>query len=107
MTFLAVNKIDDLWIGEMKAVKVGREEMLLVHFAGGVRAYEDLCPHQGVPLSKGVLSDCTLTCSAHHWEYDLVTGQGLNPKNSRLTCYPVQIRDVMIYVDPEKKGVES
>ncbi len=42
-----------LWEGEMTEVEVDGHEMLLVWPEGGeVQAYQGVCPHQDIPLSK-------------------------------------------------------
>jgi toluene monooxygenase system ferredoxin subunit len=94
-----VGPLDDLWAGEMRAVTLEGQPVLLVHIEGAVRAFADRCAHQRMPLSRGRLSGRVLTCAAHEWEYDVVTGQGVNPGGVALTPFPVQIRDGAIWVD--------
>jgi hypothetical protein len=36
---------------------------------------EDRCPHEGYPLSQGVVKDGVLTCKWHNWKFDLATGE--------------------------------
>lgn len=49
-----------------------------------------------------------LTCSAHLWEFDVVTGQGVNPEGVALTNYPVKTEDDSIWVAvPEKSESKS
>jgi toluene monooxygenase system ferredoxin subunit len=103
MAFVQAAKQDELWPGEVLALRVGGESVLLAAFDSGVVAYEDRCPHQGVPLSKGRLDGCVLTCSAHQWQFDLQSGRGVNPESSRLRRYPVRIEGDAIWVDPKKK----
>jgi nitrite reductase/ring-hydroxylating ferredoxin subunit len=81
----------DLWIGEMRRFEVAGTPVLLVRVELGVFAYEDRCAHLGVALSEGVLEGCTLTCKAHHYQYDVRTGLGLNPVGSSLR--PLTVRE--------------
>lgn len=37
---------------------------------GQIFALEDRCAHRQVPLSKGVVSGCTIKCAYHGWTYD-------------------------------------
>ena len=94
-----VTSANDLWIGEMRAASVEGLAVLLVNVEGRVRAYEDRCAHQGVPLSQGRLQAGILTCSAHEWQYDADTGQGLNPCGVSLKTVPVEVRDGDIWVE--------
>lgn len=89
----------ELWDGEMRACRLGRHRVLLLKHKGVVRAYEDRCAHQGVPLSEGEFEDGVLTCRAHCWQYDAGTGQGINPANACLKRFPVLIRDGNILVE--------
>jgi len=97
--WIAVATLDDLWEGEMIDVQVGDAVILLVHLAGGdIRAYQGNCPHQKTPLLDGELEGRILTCAAHLWQFDLSTGEGVNPKSCRLDRYDVKIEDAAISV---------
>jgi len=99
MALVRALAVDDLWDGDMQAVSVGGKKVLLVKIDGQVHAYADRCAHLGVPLSEGKLEGRVLTCSAHHYQYDAVTGGGINPKNVCLGSIPVRIEDGQIWVD--------
>ena len=99
--------LDDLWEGEMKEVDVGGTSVLVVHAEGGhVAAFEPWCPHQQMPLADGDLEGRLLTCSAHRWEFDAVTGMGVNPDECALTRYLVEVNgdDVFVDVSVESTG---
>jgi len=99
MSFCLVAKFDDLWSGEMLGLEVEARPVLLVNLGGRVSAYEDRCCHKGVRLSQGRLEGSRLTCFAHGWQYDVSTGEGINPESVRLRGYPVKIENGDIYVD--------
>ena len=100
MAFHEVCKLDDLWQGEMAAFEVDGHDVLVVHTEGGeVRAYPGVCPHQDHPLVDGVLADGVLTCSAHLWQFDVETGEGVNPKDCALLKLPVKVDNDTIFVD--------
>jgi toluene monooxygenase system ferredoxin subunit len=90
---------DDLWIGEMLPVEVGGIKVLLVNVEDEVRAMLDRCPHRATPLSDGALEGFKLTCALHQWEFNCLTGTGINPATSRLTQFPVRIENGMICVE--------
>ncbi len=89
----------DLWSGEKTSCLVDGKKILLVNIEDKIYAYEDRCAHQGVALSEGRLEGETLTCRAHHWEYDVCTGKGINPKSARLSGVSVKVQDGDILVD--------
>jgi toluene monooxygenase system ferredoxin subunit len=84
VTFIRALPEEDLWTGEMRGLRLAGCRVLLLRIEDGVRAYEDRCAHLGLPLSDGALYGCTLTCSAHHYQYDARTGAGINPRTARL-----------------------
>jgi toluene monooxygenase system ferredoxin subunit len=101
MSYRRVADAASLWPGDMKGLIVGTTRVLLVNVDGDVRAYEDACPHRGVPLSWGKL-ECpsgTLTCGMHLWQYDARTGQGVNPHGVALRALPMKIEDGGIWVE--------
>ena len=73
----AVHKHDD-----------GRVALFLV--GDQVCAVDDLCPHEGYPLSKGTLSSDTLTCPWHNYKFDVRTGACLKGDESVRT-FPARI----------------
>lgn len=83
----------DLWEGDLIDVEVDGEPILVVHHLdGSYAAYQGLCPHQEILLADGKWDEetCVLTCSGHLWEFDLATGEGLNPAGSTLYRYEVR-----------------
>jgi toluene monooxygenase system ferredoxin subunit len=96
---IRVGAVDELWEDELTPTVVAGVPVLLVRTATGVHAYEDRCAHLGVRLSEGTLDGRVLTCRAHHWQYDVVTGRGINPQTACLSRFAVEIREGAIYVD--------
>ena len=93
-------QVDDLWEGEMTAVMIDGAQVLVVNIAGVFRAYSNECPHQASPLGEGVLEGARLTCARHLWEFNALTGLGVNPAGAQLKSYGCEARsDGAIYVD--------
>mgnify|MGYP006197854955 CR=1 FL=1 len=103
MALEKVCSLDELWEGDMKEFSVKGRKVLVVHSEGGqVAGFAALCPHQAFPLINGKLEGTTLTCAAHMWEFDAVTGVGLNPSECSLRRYETRIEDGSIYLDPSR-----
>ena len=97
-SFQKVCELDDVWEGDMDVFEVGQDEVLIIHCPGGeVRAYDPICPHAQQSLVEGELDDCILTCSAHLWQFDVISGKGVNPTGTSLINYPVRIEDNAIW----------
>ena len=95
----AVIEIGEIWEGELVTREVDGIAVLFVNIDGEILAFLDKCPHLGTPLNQGLLEGRVLTCSAHHWRFDVVDrGVGVNPKNCRLISYPVKIEDGKVQV---------
>lgn len=103
MTLCRAVAADELWIGEMRGLSLNGRRVLLVRTEEGYSAFADRCAHLGVRLSEGALSGCVLTCRAHHYQYDVRTGEGVNPKSVRLPCFSVEVSGGAVHVDvPEE-----
>jgi toluene monooxygenase system ferredoxin subunit len=90
---------DDIWAGEMLACEVEETQILLVRTESGeLTAIQYFCPHQQVPLVDGSLEGTVLTCSAHLWEVDVLTGKGVNPEHAEIAHYPVKVEDEQVFV---------
>ena len=99
LEWIAVATLDDLWEGEVTDVQVADELILLVHLNGGdIRAYQGHCPHQKTALADGELEGNVLTCAAHSWQFNLSTGEGVNPRSCQLYRYQVKVQYGTIFV---------
>jgi len=83
---------DDLWVGEMRAITLAGQRVLLLRLRDrGVRAYVDRCAHLGLPLGDGSFTGAVLTCRHHYYKYDASTGRGINPASTALVALPVRV----------------
>src|ERR1700712_736784 len=61
----------DLAPGKTLATRFAGDPIVLVRpKLGAVFALADRCAHRQVPLSRGVVENCTLRCGYHGWSYD-------------------------------------
>ena len=107
MAFRKVATLDELWDGEVAVVEVEGQALLLVNVDGGIYAYADSCPHLGTRLSQGSLRRNVLTCSTHGWEFDVSSGEGINPRSACLESFAVKVENGDIFIDlgtRESKG---
>jgi toluene monooxygenase system ferredoxin subunit len=101
MGFQKVAKIEDLWSGEMMGLEVNGENILLINVENHIYAYADTCPHQKSRLSEGTLTDKILRCGTHHWEFDVCSGSGVNPRNACLKPFSIRVdgEDILVDID--------
>jgi toluene monooxygenase system ferredoxin subunit len=94
MTWHSLGSLDDLWEGDMVSMNVDSHELLVMRLDGGdVHVYQGICPHQDQKLVDGDLTGNVLTCLGHMWQFDVTSGQGVNPKNCKLSRYPTEVVD--------------
>jgi UDP-MurNAc hydroxylase len=52
---------------------------------------ERWCPHRQADLSRfGEIDDGILTCSLHHWQFELATGRCLTSGDKHLRCERIE-----------------
>jgi toluene monooxygenase system ferredoxin subunit len=104
MTFRRAASVEDLWSGETMALEIDGSAVLLINVDDRIYAYADACPHQKSRLSEGSLQGGTLRCARHHWEFDVRTGQGVNPRSACLRAFLVVVEGGDIHVDIDHAG---
>ena len=60
--------------GEMKQVRAGPTDVLLIKLAGTLHAVEPLCPHYKQPLVEGLICGGQLRCGWHQSVFDVTSG---------------------------------
>lgn len=71
-----------------------------------VHAIDNRCPHEGYPLSTGMLADGVLTCEWHNWKFRLCDGACvLGGEDVR--WYPLRIEDGGIWLDITDPPIED
>ena len=75
---MALTKVAELWEippGLMKAVKLGKNDILVANVNGKYYAMGDTCTHRKGDLSKGTLVGNIVTCPNHKATFDVTTGK--------------------------------
>ncbi len=100
--FEQVATLSTLSDGEIMAVEVHGESILLANVDGQVYAISETCSHEGAPLSEGFLTGGTcLECPWHAGRFDLSDGSVIEaPPLVGLTAYAVRVDGDDIYVGP-------
>lgn len=57
-------------------------------------AFENKCPHVGAPLTNSILTDNSLICEWHCWEFSLPNGDCLNFQEK-----PCSLKMFRVYLD--------
>ncbi len=114
MAYRPVIELEALPVGSLRSVTVDDRRILLVRRDDGVYATAARCPHMGLPLEKGSLTEAgEIRCKFHHARFDPKDGhvcqwanfppgvQLLNVirKPKPLETYPCKVEDGQVWVD--------
>jgi NAD(P)H-dependent nitrite reductase small subunit len=97
-TYHTVARVGEIPEGQGRVFEVdGR--LIAVFLEGGTYyAIDDACPHQGAPLSDGIVFDKSVTCTWHGWRFSLLDGCHLDGSRCRVATYPVRVEGDAIQV---------
>jgi len=99
--FERVASIEELPSEGRLSIFVDESPALLIRIGDDFFAVEDVCSHDGQPLTNGPVNDCSITCPRHGARFDLRTGRPLcMPAIEPIETYEVQVRDGEIFVRP-------
>ena len=89
-------------LGLTLAILVDDIPCLLIRTGDQYYAIEDVCSHDGQPLTNGPIENCAITCPRHGAKFDLKTGKPLClPAIEPIATYEVQLRGADVYVRPK------
>lgn len=88
--FQEVAKLSDIPEEAGLCVTVGKLKIGLFRHKGEVYAINNVCPHQGAPLSEGFFDDGIVRCPVHAWEICVETGRVIN-RTEKVDTYPVRV----------------
>lgn len=98
--FTSVAKSRDVLQGEMAVFDVGDQRVAVANVEGSFYAFGDICTHRHCSLADGELEGKTVTCPCHGSQFDVTTGDVLNPPATEpVPVFPLQIEGDEIQVD--------
>ena len=72
-----------------------------------VFALRDQCPHQGGPLSQGIVFGHKVACPLHNWYIDLATGEAVAPDEGCAGRFETRLEDGMVLVQLQAAAVSG
>jgi len=99
--FVRTIRTTDLADPGKQLVEVGDELVALFHAGGAFYAIDDVCTHDGGPLSDGQFDarDCSIACPRHGAKFDVKTGRALTmPATFPTRAHEVKIEDGWVWV---------
>ncbi|OGX28848.1 MAG: hypothetical protein A3B78_02695 [Omnitrophica WOR_2 bacterium RIFCSPHIGHO2_02_FULL_67_20] len=98
--FVAVAKISEIPVGQLKPVEVAGKRLLVCHTAEGFYAVDDTCTHDDGPLAEGWLEGNAIECPRHGARFDVTTGKVLClPAAAPIKTYPTHVNGDEVQVN--------
>jgi nitrite reductase (NADH) small subunit len=97
--WVAICPLDDIPVLGSRVVKSAKGDIAV--FRNGkdeVFALYDKCPHQGGPLSQGIVHDRGVTCPLHGWKIDLRSGVAQAPDVGCTQTLETRINQNLVYL---------
>jgi 3-phenylpropionate/trans-cinnamate dioxygenase ferredoxin subunit len=99
--FLPVAKVSEVADPGSMLVEVGDRLVVLIHAAGHFYALDDVCTHDGGPLSDGPLDaeHGTIACPRHGAKFDIKTGAAVTmPATKPTISHEVKVEGGQVFV---------
>ncbi|MCR9233691.1 MAG: non-heme iron oxygenase ferredoxin subunit [bacterium] len=98
LDFEEIASIDDFQDADRLEVFVEDTPVLLIRAGDQYFAIEDVCTHDGQPLTDGCIEEGAIVCPRHGARFDLQTGKALcMPATKPVRTFELEVRDRKIF----------
>ena len=106
--YVRVGSVEQIPPGTAKMVKVEEKPIAVFNLNGRFYATDDICPHEGGPLSSGFIEGETITCPWHGATFHIISGKTLEPPageklvppvDKGVSCYPVRVVNAELEIE--------
>ena len=66
---------------------------------GKIFAWDNRCPHRGASLGDGYITNTTVQCKFHLWEFDIEKECAVANETIKLKSFPIAIKGQHIFLD--------
>ena len=80
-------------------MKILARTLIVVRLNGQVYGLEGDCKHMKASLASGEIDGTIITCPAHGWKYDIISGECLTESWAKLKTYNTFESDGYVWVD--------
>ncbi|WP_459556202.1 non-heme iron oxygenase ferredoxin subunit [Lacunimicrobium album] len=95
-----VAEMGETWTSDRKSVIVDDLPALLFHFEGSYYCIEDVCTHDGQPLTDGERNEYEIVCPRHGACFDIRSGKATCfPATEPVRVFPVSVEADGVYVE--------
>ena len=84
----------------IKLIIIDGERLSVANTKNGIIAFDNRCPHQNEPLSKGLIApNGDVVCALHYYRFSPKTGLEVSKRCNSLKFYPVVVNDKGVFLD--------
>lgn len=96
-------KVDNLPEKRGVRLEIEDEDLAIFKIEGEIFILSNICPHNHAPqIYNGIISNKSIFCPLHNWQFDLKTGKTLN-NNSNIRVYEYEIINGELFVKVPKR----
>jgi nitrite reductase (NADH) small subunit len=108
-SWVRITDCKNIPLREGRAIRLGNHEIAIFNLGNRFLAIENRCPHQGGPLSDGIVSGSRVVCPLHAWKVDLEDGTVERPAGATPNCvetFATRIENGTVLIEvPRAHGV--
>ncbi|MAV16240.1 MAG: ferredoxin [Candidatus Marinimicrobia bacterium] len=93
-----IANLDEIPIGGSKLVMVDDIPIALFNINGKIIAWDNRCPHRGASLSDGIISEKTIQCKYHLWEFDVSNSCSVANRKIKIKTFTVSVRNKDVFL---------
>ena len=93
-----IANLDDIPVGSSKLVMVDDIPIALFNINGRIIAWDNRCPHRGASLSDGIISEKTIQCKYHLWEFDVSNSCSVANRKIKIKTFTVSVRNKDVFL---------
>ena len=99
-----VGEAGDFPDGEKRCKTAGTMPVVVCKVEGKLQAFQNMCPHAGLPVSDGGLNGKVIVCPYHGFAYDVETGKNVDFEGDvPLRKFDVRESEGKVEIDLESK----
>jgi len=97
--YVEVGKVEDIPKLGSRVIETADGDVAVFRTSDNeVFALKDSCPHQGGPLSQGIVHGKKVTCPLHNWVIQLEDGEVIAPDEGCAAKYSVKVENNVVFV---------
>lgn len=102
--WVRIASVDEIPPGSFKTVELGGAMVVVFNLNGEFFALDDVCTHDGGPLSDGMVLGDEVVCPRHGAKFAIRTGAVTAlPAEEPVYCFPLRVRDDVIELRDDRR----